>query len=269
MAENLIFDNLIIDRVVEAWTENANAQMQFLLNNIQNVTITGSSESKDKTDARGALIKRFYTGKSVEVSMEAAVLSLSQLGVQFGGAPEFAAASKKIRGPREFHIPSGVTTYTLPVAPIEGGLKYIYKLMPNGGLGQEFALNTEASATEFAYDKSKNQITLPVDVDGPFCVAYETETPSGIRLVNRSDKFPSTTKLVMKVACVDPCSIGTLRMAYITFPSFQVSPDVELSLTTDAAFQFNGVAQVDYCSEEKELYEIFMSADDTEADASK
>ena len=42
------------------------------------------------------------------------------------------------------------------------------------------------------------------------------------------------------------------------------SPEVSISTTTDATLDYTGDMQVDYCSEDKVLYQIFMAADDEE-----
>ena len=78
------FDSLVIDRVLEIVGENSDGDLLYLLNNLSNVSINTTSESKDKTDALGVLIKRFYTSKSVEVSADCNLLSFSMLSQTFG-----------------------------------------------------------------------------------------------------------------------------------------------------------------------------------------
>lgn len=48
------------------------------------------------------------------------------------------------------------------------------------------------------------------------------------------------------------------------FPSFQVSPDCDLTLETDSTITFSGVAQRDYCQTGSPLYYIVMTEDDVE-----
>ena len=45
------FDSLVIDRVLEIVGENSDGDLLYLLNNLSNVSINTTSESKDKTDA--------------------------------------------------------------------------------------------------------------------------------------------------------------------------------------------------------------------------
>ena len=63
-----------------------------------------------------------------------------------------------------------------------------------------------------------------------------------------------------------PCSADTVRAMYIEFPSFQVSPEVDITLSTDSGIAYNGTLQVDYCSTDKALYNIYFAPEDTEED---
>ena len=44
---------------------------------------------------------------------------------------------------------------------------------------------------------------------------------------------------------VDPCTVDTLRAGYLVLPSFQVSPEITIGLTTDTTIDFSGDLQVD------------------------
>lgn len=46
---------------------------------------------------------------------------------------------------------------------------------------------------------------------------------------------------------IEPCTADILRAGYLVLPSFQVSPEVSLSLTTDATIDYTGDLQVNYC----------------------
>ena len=87
---------------------------------------------------------------------------------------------------------------------------------------------------------------------------------NGVKVTNESDKFPTTSSITMKVLVADTCSVDVVRAAYIVFPSFQVSPDCDLTLETDSTITFSGVAQRDYCQTGSPLYYIVMTEDDVE-----
>ena len=62
-----------------------------------------------------------------------------------------------------------------------------------------------------------------------------------------------------------PCSADTLRAAYIDIPSFQVSPESEVTLSSDSqTIDFQGQLQVDYCNPDKPLFHVYVLEDDEE-----
>lgn len=262
------FDSLVIDRVLEIVGENSDGELLYLLNNLSNVSINTTSESKDKTDALGVLIKRFYTSKSVEVSADCNLLSFSMLSQTFGTDKVIASAESKFLAPKILHIDTtGITEYTIPenLRP-KAPITKLYALETNGTLGKAYSASSTASpsATEFVYAEGSGKITLPTGVTGTLIAKYEYETANGVKVTNESDKFPTTSSLTMKVLVADTCSVDTVRAAYIVFPSFQVSPDCDLTLETDSTVSFSGVAQKDYCQAGAPLYYIVMTEDDVE-----
>lgn len=264
MAAN--FDSLIIDRVLDGIAEKIDgSEALFRLLNMSNVGINTTSETKDKTDENGVLIKRFFTAKTVELSAESNLLSMSMLAAQNGTQKEIATAENKIAMPKIITFPTkGITEYTLPVAPVAGTISKIYAVNTNGTLGQAYGLNSVANDKSFAYDNESKKITLPTGDNLPseFFVKYEYESESGVQVVSKADQFPSTIRLTLRVLVADKCSVDTLRIAYITFPSFQISPDCDLTLDTESTQPFSGTAQADYCSSNKLLYCISISEDD-------
>ena len=92
------FANLVIDRVDQGIFEKADGTIVGALNQVQNLTINTTTDPKDAVDARGVLIKRFYTAKNVELSAENAILNLDLAGLQFG-QPKVEASSEPISSP--------------------------------------------------------------------------------------------------------------------------------------------------------------------------
>lgn len=257
----LNFDSLVIDRVVDITLENDD-DLLCILNNISGVSINTSSESKDKTDAQGVLIKRFFTAKQVEVSGEMNVWSLSATAEQMGTEKITGA----ITAPKILKFDTtGITEYTIPekIRP-NVALSKLYAVNPNGTLGQVYKVGTAASDTEFAYNEETGVISLPTGMTGMAVVKYNYDSANGVKVVQTADKFPRTVSMTMKVLVADTCSVDVLRAAYIVFPSFQLSPDFDLSLETDSTISFSGIAQRDYCSVGAELYYIVLTEDDVE-----
>lgn len=142
----------------------------------------------------------------------------------------------------------------------------------NGTLGKKFILGNTANATDFVYNDQTGVLSLPVsDEYTQYLIRYDrrvdgtANTTGAVEMINKADKFPGTIRLILKVLCVDPCSADTLRAAYIDVPSFQVSPESEVSLSSDnQTIDFNGQLQVSYCDADKRLYSIYVVEDDEE-----
>ena len=134
----------------------------------------------------------------------------------------------------------------------------------NGAMGKAYKLGSgEASATDFKLEG--NVLTLPVDDTADrFVVKFERKVANAVKVLNASDKFPGTVKLTLKALAVDPCEPDTLRACYIIIPSFQVSPELSITLSTEGTLDYKGDMQISYCSADKELYSVVMCGDDEE-----
>lgn len=261
-----LFDNLIVDKVIAGIAEGSDHKAKFRLTDLQNVSLNMTATSKDKTDSDGTLMKRFYTAKNVDFSAETTLFSLSEQAVQYGTelVQTSGAATYPFPSIEEFTVAATDASYTLRYTPIEGTLQYIYEINSNGSLGTEYAAAASASATTFAYDATNNAITLPTGRTGQktFMVSYQYNNSDGVYLVNSANKFPGTVALTLLVNAVDACSPDVTRLFYIKLPSFQISPEVDLTLDTESTFTIAGTCQVAYCGNAKELYTIYASADD-------
>lgn len=253
-------DDIIIDRIQMAVAEDFSGKLLYTLTQLADATINITAESKDAVDAQGTLIKRFYQGKQGEFTANNAMLNLNIVGAASGEGKQIATAESKITMPRIITVKAGES---VELKEYEEGTIEVNALSNNGAMGERFEKDATASATAFSV---VDGMFTPPTADGveQYVVKYERSCAEGIAIVNKADKFPGTVRLTLKALCVDPCSADTLRACYIVLPSFQVSPEVEISLTTDAQLSYTGALQVDYCSSNKALYEIYICADDEE-----
>jgi hypothetical protein len=260
----IVFDDLVIDRVVNGVFRDKNANVLGGLNQIQNFQITTSSDPKDKTDAQGTLIKRFFTTKSVEMSAENALFSLSLLGLQTGEGKTVASANNKIVLPMikkyakatEISLPTGIV-------PIEGTLS-VTGLKSSGVPDASLVYTSAVSEGEgvYVYNSASNKITLPTDCTDCVQVQFNYESDNGVKVLQTADKFPKECELTLSVLVCDACDKETIRQAYIVFPAFQMAPDFDITLDTESVHPFSGIAAVDYCAADKSLFYIAMSEDD-------
>ncbi len=267
------FDKLIIDRVADAWFENSSNKLLAVLDDVQNFSVNTSSETKEKTDSMGALIKRYFTAKTVEVSGENAVLSLNLMGIQTGTGVTTDADVKDV--PRIFHVAKTSSPVELPDVINEGTL-IVYGTQANGlvDLDKEYVEDTTAGDGKYAIatdgTTGKTTITLPTDATDSVIIKYQydaTSESNAIRVDQDAKSFPKECKATFRVLCSDVCESDVVRAFYIVFPRFQMSPDFDWTVDTESAQSFSATALKDYCAKKQLLFYVVLDESSDKYDA--
>jgi len=260
-------DDLVIDRIQMAVAEKTDGTLLYTLTQLSEATIETTAESKEARSAEGSLIKKFYQGKAGTFTATNAMINLNVIGAASGTDKVVGTSANKIRMPKIVIVERGTATIELVDGTkdtLVAGSVRVNALGNNGAMGKAYTLGSgSASATEFTI--SGNTLTLPTDstVDR-FVVKFDRNATDAVKITNASDKFPGTVKLTLKALAVDPCEPDTLRACYIIIPSFQVSPEISITLSTEGTLDYKGDMQISYCSADKELYTIVMCGDDEE-----
>ncbi len=269
----LNFDQLVIDRVVDAWFESkSDNELIAVLDQVTNFSVNTTSETKDKTDAQGVLLKRYFLSKSVEISGENAVFSLNMAAIQSGSEKKTGA---NVTLPRIMQIAKTDSPYALPDTPIDGTLM-VYGTADNGVVdvekkytrGDSVGVDTYTVATAGGV----TTLTLPTNATDTVQIKYEYTVAAGdiaARVDQTGDKFPAECKATFRVLCSDLCDSETVRALYIVFPKFQMSPDVDLTFDTDSTQSFTATALKDYCGKGQILYYIAIAEDSDEYDTTQ
>ena len=114
------------------------------------------------------------------------------------------------------------------------GSEKVHALGNNGTMGERYTKGASTASESNYYITAEGAFTPPA-AEGvtQYIVEYNRVVSDGVAIYNKADKFPGTVKLVLKVLAIDPCSPDVLRAGYLVLPSFQVSPEVSIGLTTD------------------------------------
>ena len=260
--------DIIVDRVQYAFAEEKKSGTPlYVLTQLQDVSVNITADSTDAVDNQGTLIKRFWKAKSGELTANNAMINLN-IAAAAAGEGSVTSADGNLYMPKIItasqNTEKNATVKLGETADIDADSIKVSAFSTNGTKGTNYTKDTAAKESAFSY--SEGVVTLPTVENGNFIIKFErkVKADTGARIINRGDKFPSTVKLTLKALVVDPCEVDVLRAAYIVIPSFQVSPEIEISLTTDGQLQYSGSMQMDYCSAEKTLYEIYYAEDDEE-----
>lgn len=273
MPNAINFDQLVIDRVVDAWFESkTNNELIAVLDQVTNFSVNTTSETKDKTDAQGVLLKRYFLSKSVEISGENAVFSLNMASIQSGSAKK---TGTQVTLPRIMQIAKTDSPYALPDTPIDGTLM-LYGTSENGvvDVSKKYTRGASAGVDTYAVAESGGvtTITVPTNATDTVQIKYEYTVAAGdiaARVDQTGDKFPAECKATFRILCSDLCDSETVRALYVVFPKFQMSPDVELSFSTDSTQSFSATALKDYCGKGQILYYIAIAEDSDEYDTTQ
>lgn len=243
-------DGIVIDRIQMGIAEKTDGTPLYVLTQLTDATINVSAESKEAKDANGTLIKKFYTGKTGTFEAKNALVDFNILAEGTGSPKKVASSSAKITMPGVKTVAVGsMETVTLKGIKTDS-LISVMGIAANGTMIKSYKKDSAAGVD--AYSITGETLTLPKDAaPANFVVKYEREVSAGVEVTNRTDKFPGTIKLTLKALAVDPCDPSTVRSCLIVLPSFQVSPEVSLSLSTDAQLDYKGDLQTSYCGNEK------------------
>lgn len=262
--------DLVIDRIISAVAENSQGELLYVLTNLQEATIDITADSVDATDGTGAIIKTFYRAKTGEFTATNSTLSLPVLAATSGTDAQYASANAAIEMPMIINAAKANASDATVVVDLPGitdngasASIVVNAVNENGTLGDAYAASEYTVATQTSAP-SKMTITARAG-DSMYIIKYNRSvTQNGVKIVNRSDAFPKSHKLTLKVLIVDPCETDVVRAAYVVFPNFQPSPEVSISFSTDGTLDFNGRLQTSYCGSAKVLYEIYVCSDDEE-----
>lgn len=266
----LNFDQLVIDRVLDGIFEDKTLKVLAVLDQLQNFQINVSSTTKDKTDAQGTLIKRYFTAKQAEVTGENAIFSLDLSAIQAGNAKK---TGSEVTLPRILQVEKTTSALKLPDTPIEGTL-IVYGTLDNGVLdtSKQYTAGTEAGEDTYVVSTVGDitTITLPTNATSYVQIKYEYTVADGkgaARVDHDGIHFPEEVKATFRVLCSDVCDSETVRAFYIVFPKFQMSPDFSWTVDTESTQGFSATAFKDYCSKEGNLFYIAIAEDSDIYDA--
>lgn len=273
-------DNLLIKRVRRVvFIDPATGDIYFNASDIQNPSLSITSDNTQKTDALGVPIATFYNGDTAEFSAENSLFSLGILAAQFGSEIERASDTATITTPCVETIKVGAgsggtknSTITLKHVPVvtNGGvvgseIPVIYVLQKNKALGKKYTVGSAASETAFTIDAAAKTITLPTDdeitADTVIFVSYEYAAKSGVKVDKKSGNEPLSGKAVVHVIFCDPCNKNVEYAGWLVFGNAQLSPEVDLNFDTESTHPLSFTCQKEWCDEDGKLLSVIVPDD--------
>ena len=268
-------NNVVIDRIVRgiATAQGDNAKLGiakddilFSINQIQNPSLSCTSESTDAVDALGTPIATFYRSKAAEFSAENALFDMALLATQSGTKKKVASSTVKIDTPcfQTIDIVAGTAAYKLSHTP--KATPKVYVLKGDGTLGEKVIVDTTAAEKKIAINGVDVAVVISeggyAEGDQLFFmyeyVADGSDKNGAVEVANTATNFPVGCKFIMEVLCADVCDQTNLIYAYLIFPNAKLSPDFDWSIATDSTHPFSMRAMQEYCDKEKKLFSIVI-----------
>lgn len=255
-------NELILDRVRSmTFNDLSTGEMLFRLTQLEDPTLTCTSEGEEVTDALGSVITTLYRSKKATFSATNSLISLDLAAAQYGTKKEVAETDKKIvtRTFETITIPDATTSVKLAHRPAnKDDVKFIYSIA-NGELGKSYKAGADASDTDFVV-ADDGTITLPIGLTGKIYVEYEFETENAVRIVNKASKFPEAAKVVIYAIFRDACNENVVYSGVIVCPKAKFNPEsVELALTSTGKHAFELNMMKDYCEDDGDLFTIIVN----------
>lgn len=255
-------NELILDRVRSmTFNDLSTGEMLFRLTQLEEPTLTCTSEGEEVTDALGSVITTLYRSKKATFSATNSLVSLDLAAAQYGTKKEVAETGKEIvtRTFETITIPDSASTVKLAHKPAnKDDVKFIYSIA-NGELGKSYTASASASDTEFVVSED-GTITLPTGLTGKIYVEYDFKTENAVRIVNKASKFPEAAKVVIYAIFRDACNENVVYSGVIVCPKAKFNPEsVELALTSTGKHAFELNMMKDYCEDDGDLFTIIVN----------
>jgi hypothetical protein len=229
------------------------------LTSIEEPSLNTTAEKEEVVDAQGNTITDIYRAKKATFGGSNSLFSLDLAASQFGAKKEVASANNKIVNYMAETLTISDGKVKLSRVPAENSIKYIY-IIEGGEIGQSYKVGSTSSDKE-AVVATDGTITVPTAVtEGKVYVEYAYESEEAVRIVNKTNEYPTAGKLVILALFRDKCTDKTI-LGSIICPKAKLNPEsVDLSLTPTGKHPFEYTMMKDSCSDEEELFSIVLSA---------
>lgn len=251
-------NELILDKVRSLiFTDLEDGSVIGRLTKLEDPKLSTAAEAEEITDAQGALITKLFRAKTGRFEATNSLLSMDLLAQQFGAEKEVASTTSKITVACEETLEISDGKVTLTNTP-KGEIKYIYGI-ERGTLAKKYTLSASA-VSENEFTITGKEITTPTGVTGKIYVEYEYETDSAVRVVNNTEKFPTSVGVKIFAIFRDQCNDNKVYAGTIRAAKGKIDPSsVDATLTATGKHSFAIDFMKDYCADDADLFEICIN----------
>lgn len=249
---------LSITTIEQITAFNNAKELEFIMDEIQEGSISNTQDKADITGKGGRKIGSLKRNKSVTVSATNGLLVGGALAAQTGTAVEQGEFT--VRLSETVTVSSNKAVLTGEPAGTTGNeIGYAYIKNKSGSLGKRFEQSDSASEGKFAYSTADKTITFnagEVSDGTEIAVFYDAKVTSA-KISNDSEKYSKVLELFIDFLAVDPCDNEYLCQAHIQRADF--SGEFELTMGTDpAVHSIEAESLAGGCSGSTNLWDIII-----------
>ena len=271
----MLFENLMIDRILDlAQFDRDTGEAEFILPEVQDFSISVTTNEDEITDATGSPIAVLESAKQAELSGNAAFINVALMAAQSGADLDKGAISNMpIMEQRTVSSEGTITLAHTPVGTAGSEIGYIYIRNNDGTKGETLEQGTDAAqATQSAKAKfsvSGGVVTFPAapasgetgtDYTGKIVyIPYEYASTSGLHFKSLDDEFTTSSMIKARLLVRDVCNDKHVTVVTIVSENAKLTSAFDLTLARSEQHPFTYRVMPSYCgsSGAKALFELF------------
>ena len=258
MPNTINTDRLIITSIDQITAYNNANELEFILDELQDCTISNTQENTDVTGKNGAVIGRLKRNKAVTISGNNGFIVGGAIAAQTGADVEQGAFN--VRTMEILTVASNSVTLTNdPKGSAGAEIVALYKRNTNGSLGQKFEQNATAESTgQYAYaTKTITFFEGDLEDGDQVVVFYDMEVTNAARISNDSNTYSKTLRLYIDITCQDNCDNVYHGQIYCGRADF--TGNFDISIGGDNSVQaFEAQSLRDTCSGAGKLWDFYI-----------
>ena len=247
---------LIITEVAQITAFNNAGELEFIMDEVQDGSISNTQEKSDVTGRSGRKIASLKKNKSVTVSATNGVLVGGALAAQTGSEIEQGTFNVRITDVMTVNN-NKCTTSRAAVGLTGAEIGTVYIKNAAGSLGEKLEQDSAAAAGKFAYDPATKELTVDGIADGTEIVAFYDAEVVSAKISNDSEKYSKVLKLYIDVVLQDQCDVEYAGQVIIQ--RADVSGEFELSFGGDNfAHAFEAESLAGGCTGSTNLWDLIV-----------
>lgn len=204
--QNIDVSKLSITEIDQITCFNNAGELEFIMDEVQNGSISNTQEKVDITGRGGRKIGSLKKNKAVTVTAANGLVVGGALAAQTGTEVEYGTFKVRVTDVIVVNGNKGATAYKA-VGTSGNEIGTVYKKNANGSLGDKLTQNAEAGENQFKYNPDTKEIEFNASdiADGTEVVAFYDVEVNSAKIANDSEKYSKTLKMYIDVTAVDNC----------------------------------------------------------------